>query len=48
LLETVPLLDLARRNSLDDADLYQSLRDQVESISKMTTGLIKGTAQRTK
>ncbi len=48
LFETVPLLDLARRNRLVDDRLYQSLRDQVESISKMISGLIKGSTQRTK
>ncbi len=48
LLETVPLLDLARRNQLVEADRYQLLRDNVESISRMLSGLIKGIEKRPK
>jgi len=41
LLECVPLLDLAHRQGLLDESSHQSLRERIETISKMVSGLIK-------
>jgi len=46
LLECVPLLDIAYRNQLIDNVTHQSLRNKIEDISKMLSGLIKGTDKR--
>ena len=46
LLECVPLLDIAHRKQLLNDTAHQSLREQIESISKMVSGLIKGADRR--
>ncbi len=46
-LEVVPLLELARRASLLPIEMYESLRGELEAISKMLVGLIRGTDQKT-
>ena len=40
--ECVPLLDLAARRGFLADDLHQNLRDRLEEISKMISGLIRG------
>ncbi len=46
LLECVPLLDLGHRQGLLDDDSHQSLRERMEAISKMVSGLIRGADKR--
>ena len=41
-LEVVPLLELARRSSLLPAEMHESLKGELEAISKMLVGLIRG------
>lgn len=40
--ECVPLLELARRKELVQDRLHRDLRDQIEVIAKMISGLISG------
>jgi four helix bundle protein len=40
--ECVPLLELARRKKLIDEPMHQELRDLLEVIAKMISGLISG------
>lgn len=44
--ECVPLLELARRKSLVDTPSHQALREQIETIAKMSSGLIAGVEKR--
>ena len=44
--ECVPLLELARRKGLLQEQLHRDLRDQIEIIAKMISGLIKGMDKR--
>ncbi|HHK41564.1 MAG TPA: four helix bundle protein [Planctomycetaceae bacterium] len=44
--ECVPLLELARRRGLIDTTTHAGLRDQLEAIAKMLSGLIKGCEER--
>jgi four helix bundle protein len=44
--ECVPLLELARRRQLLSDDLYTELKSDLEEISRMLSGLIKGLGQR--
>ncbi|MCX6348791.1 MAG: four helix bundle protein [Candidatus Aureabacteria bacterium] len=46
LLECVPLLDLAYRHRMIDEPRRLALREHIETISKMLTGLIHGCDQR--
>ncbi len=46
-LEVVPLLELARRASLLPIEMHESLRGELEALSKMLVGLIRGTDQKT-
>ncbi len=41
-LELVPLLELARRASLLPVEMHESLKGELEVISKMLMGLIRG------
>jgi four helix bundle protein len=45
--ESVPLLELARRKGLLDELSHRSLRDQIDVIAKMISGLIAGIENRT-
>lgn len=44
--ECVPLLEVARRRSLDDASKHNSLRNDLEVMAKMISGLINGIDKR--
>ena len=44
--ECIPLLELARRKKLIDESKVSELRNQLEIIDKMTSGLIKGLENR--
>ena len=44
--ECVPLLELARRRNLLDEPKHAELKEQLEEISKMLSGLIKGLENR--
>ncbi len=44
--ECVPLLDLAAQRNLLDANRQQRLRDQLDEISRMLSGLITGLDRR--
>jgi len=44
--ECVPLLELARRKELLEEQLHRELRDQIEVIAKMISGLIAGIENR--
>jgi four helix bundle protein len=46
-LEVVPLLELARRASLLPLELHESLKAELEILSKMLLGLVRGSAERT-
>ncbi len=41
-LEVVPLLELARRASLLPAEMHDALKGELEILSKMLVGLIRG------
>ncbi len=41
-LEVVPLLELARRASLLPAEMHEALKGELEILSKMLMGLIRG------
>jgi four helix bundle protein len=47
LLECLPLLELATRRQLIDATHHTELRDRLEAISRMLSGLINGLDKRT-
>jgi len=44
--ECVPLLELGRRKGLLQDELHRDLRDQIEIIAKMISGLINGMDKR--
>jgi four helix bundle protein len=44
--ECVPLLELARRRQLISEDLHRELKDRLEEISRMLSGLITGLENR--
>ncbi len=44
--ECVPLLEIARRRGLLDESKHGALREQLETIAKMVSGLIKGLENR--
>jgi four helix bundle protein len=46
-LEMVPLLELARRASLLPVEMHESLKGELEVLSKMLTGLIRGSEDKT-
>ncbi len=48
LQECVPLLELAKRRQLIDEQVHQKLRDELETLAKMLSGLIKGIDNRVK
>src|SRR3972149_1634771 len=41
-LELVPILELARRAGLLPVEMHESLKGELETLSKMLTGLIRG------
>ena len=45
-LEMVPLLELARRAGLLPVEVHESLKNELEGLSKMLTGLIRGSDQK--
>lgn len=45
-LEVVPLLELARRASLLPVEMSESLKGELEGLSKMLAGLIRGGDQK--
>jgi four helix bundle protein len=45
-LEMVPLLELARRASLLPLEMHESLKSELEGISKMLNGLIRGSDEK--
>lgn len=45
-LEVVPLLELARRASLVPVEMHESVKGELEAISKMLGGLIRGSDQK--
>jgi four helix bundle protein len=45
-LEMVPLLELARRASLLPVEMHESLKSELEGLSKMLTGLIRGSDEK--
>ena len=45
--ECIPLIEIARRRGLISEDTHAALRDNVEVIAKMISGLIKGLDKRT-
>lgn len=45
-LEMVPLLELARRASLLPVEMHESLKGELEGLSKMLTGLIRGSDEK--
>ena len=44
--EMVPLLELARRASLLPIEMHESLKSELEGLSKMLTGLIRGSDEK--
>ncbi len=44
--EMVPLLELARRASLIPVEMHESLKNELEGLSKMLTGLMRGSDER--
>ena len=44
--ECIPLLDLAARRGFVTSDLHENLRERLDEISKMISGLIKGLDKR--
>jgi len=40
--ECVPLLELAKRRQLIGEQVHKDLKDELETLSKMLSGLIKG------
>lgn len=44
--ECVPLLELARRRNLIEADAHSALKSRLEEIARMLSGLIKGLENR--
>jgi len=42
----VPLIELARRKKLVQEDIHQKVRDQIEVIARMISGLIAGIENR--
>jgi four helix bundle protein len=46
-LEAVPLLELARRGSLLPLEMHESLKGELEVLSKMLAGLIRGNSEKT-
>jgi len=44
--ECVPLLDLSRRRGLTSEITYNQFRDELETLAKMISGLIKGIDRR--
>jgi four helix bundle protein len=44
--ECVPLLQLARRQGLLDADRHQQIKGQLEEVARMLSGLINGLEKR--
>lgn len=46
--ECVPLLELAKRRQLIDEQVHEKLRDELETLAKMLSGLIKGIDNRVK
>ena len=47
ILECLPLLELAARRGLIDAEWQSQLRERLEELGKMISGLIKGLDNRT-
>ena len=45
-LEMVPLLELARRATLLPVEMHESLKAELEGLSKMLAGLIRGSDQK--
>jgi four helix bundle protein len=45
-LEVVPLLELARRASLLPVEMHESLKGELDALSKMLAGLIRGSEQK--
>lgn len=45
-LEVVPLLELARRASLLPVEMHESLKNELDALSKMLTGLIRGSDEK--
>ena len=45
-LELVPLLELARRAGLLPVEMHESLKGELETLSKMLMGLIRGGEQK--
>lgn len=45
-LEMVPLLELARRATLLPVEMHESLKGELEGLSKMLVGLIRGSDQK--
>jgi len=48
LQECVPLLELARRRNLINETTHNQFRDELETLAKMTSGLVKGIDKRIK
>ena len=46
-LEVVPLLELARRASLLPGEMHEALKTELETLSKMLLGLMRGTEEKT-
>ncbi|HYL80574.1 MAG TPA: four helix bundle protein [Candidatus Acidoferrum sp.] len=46
-LEVVPLLELARRASLLPGEMHEALKAELEALSKMLLGLMRGTEEKT-
>ena len=44
--EMIPLLELARRASLLPVEMHESLKSELEGLSKMLTGLIRGSDEK--
>jgi len=44
--ECVPLLELARRRNLIDDDVHREMKDRLEEIARMLSGLINGLENR--
>ena len=44
--EVVPLLELARRASLFPAEMHEALKAELEALSKMLLGLMRGSEER--
>ncbi len=46
-LEMVPLLELGRRASLFPMEMHESLRGELDALSKMLAGLVRGSDEKT-